>query len=158
MPTRENSRVIEASPSNPDELLKLDNQLCFALYVASKEIIRMYKPLLDPLGLTYTGYIVMLVLWERDTLTIKELGERLSLDTGTLTPLLKKMESDGLLKRRRDPHDERQVRLYLTAKGRQLKLAAREVPKQMICALPPELPSTGNLLADLHSLILAMKK
>lgn len=147
-----------APASNDDDLLKLDNQLCFALYVASKEIIRLYKPLLDPLGLTYTGYIVMLVLWEKDQITIKELGERLSLDTGTLTPLLKKMEADGLLSRRRSPQDERQVFIWLTAKGRQLKKPALEVPKQMICALPSDLESTGNLLVDLHQLIGALKK
>lgn len=147
-----------ASTTNNDDLLKLDNQLCFALYVASKEIIRMYKPLLDPLGLTYTSYIAMLVLWEKDEITIKALGERLSLDTGTLTPLLKKMEADGLLKRRRSPLDERQVYIFLTDKGKQLKKPALEVPKQMICALPSDLKSSGNLLMDLQSLIGALKK
>lgn len=147
-----------ASTTNNDDLLKLDNQLCFALYVASKEIIRMYKPLLDPLGLTYTSYIAMLVLWEKDEITIKALGERLSLDTGTLTPLLKKMEADGLLKRRRSPLDERQVYIFLTDKGKQLKKPALEVPKQMICALPSDLKSSGNLLMDLQSLIGALNK
>lgn len=147
-----------ASTTNNDDLLKLDNQLCFALYVASKEIIRMYKPLLDPLGLTYTSYIAMLVLWEKDEITIKALGERLSLDTGTLTPLLKKMEADGLLKRRRSPLDERQVYIFLTDKGKQLKKPALEVPKQMICALPADLKSSGNLLMDLQSLIGALNK
>jgi len=144
--------------NNTDDLLKLDNQLCFALYVASKEIIRMYKPLLDPLGLTYTGYLVMLVLWEKDQLTIKALGERLSLDTGTLTPLLKKMEADGFLTRQRSPLDERQVYIYLTEKGKVLKTPALEVPKQMICAIPTDLKSTGNLLLDLNQLISAIKK
>lgn len=79
--------------NNTDEILKLDNQLCFALYVSSKEIIRRYKPLLEPLHLTYTGYITMMALWEKDDISVKDLGNRLTLDSGTLTPLLKKLES-----------------------------------------------------------------
>ncbi|MBP5272403.1 MAG: MarR family transcriptional regulator, partial [Clostridia bacterium] len=90
-------RAIDALPE--DELLKLDNQLCFSLYVCSKEVIKRYKPLLEPYGLTYTGYITMMALWEKDNVNVKELGSRLFLDSGTLTPLLKKLEAQGYVER-----------------------------------------------------------
>lgn len=111
-----------------DEAQKLDNQLCFPLYAASRKIIRLYRPVLDPLGLTYTQYITMLALWERDGITVKELGERLFLDSGTLTPLLKKLESQGVITRARDATDERAVIVALTAQGRSLKAEAAHVP------------------------------
>lgn len=111
-----------------DEAQKLDNQLCFPLYAASRKIIRLYRPVLDPLGLTYTQYITMLALWERDGITVKELGERLFLDSGTLTPLLKKLESQGVITRARDATDERAVIVTLTARGRSLKAEAAHVP------------------------------
>ena len=97
-----------------DELLKLDNQLCFSLYVCSKEVIKRYKPLLEPYGLTYTGYITMMALWEKDNVNVKELGSRLFLDSGTLTPLLKKLEVQGYVERTRDPRDERNIIIRLT--------------------------------------------
>ena len=120
---------------NTDRLLRLDNQLCFALYVCSKEIIKKYKPILAPLGLTYTGYIAMLSLWEKDNVTVSELGDTLYLDSGTLTPLLKKLEEVGLVGRLRSREDERTVVISLTEKGRSLKKKALTVPKDLICAV-----------------------
>ncbi len=111
--------------------LKLENQLCFPLYAASREITKAYKPFLDPLHLTYTQYIVMLVLWEESSLTVKELGERLRLDSGTLTPLLKKLEQHGLVARRRSTSDERVVYIDLTEEGLNLRDEALAVPQQM---------------------------
>ncbi len=134
------------------ELLKLDNQLCFALYVCSKEIIRKYKPLLDPLGLTYTGYITLLALWEKDNITVKELGNRLYLDSGTLTPLLKKLEASGHIKRERSTSDERNVLVHLTEEGRKLKEKASEIPKTLICSTNIERTDPVSLLNSLHSL------
>jgi DNA-binding MarR family transcriptional regulator len=113
----------DANPS-----LLLDNQLCFALYSASLAMTKLYKPLLEELGLTYPQYLVMLVLWERDGLMVSEIGERLSLDSGTLTPLLKRLESAGLVARIRDVQDERRVHITLTPEGRKLKTRAAKVP------------------------------
>lgn len=101
--------------------LPLGDQLCFAIYSAAHAMNRVYKPLLEPLGLTYPQYLVLLVLWDADGITVKELGGRLFLDSGTLTPLLKRMEAAGLLRRRRDPADERMVRVTLTGGGRLLR-------------------------------------
>lgn len=111
-----------------DELLRLDNQLCFALYSSSRGITRLYRPLLLEFGITYPQYLAMLVLWEREPLTVKELGERLFLDSGTLTPLLKRMEKQGLLTRERSQGDERQVLISLTDEGRKLKDKALAIP------------------------------
>jgi MarR family transcriptional regulator, organic hydroperoxide resistance regulator len=108
--------------------LRLDNQLCFALYSASLAMTKLYKPLLAGLGLTYPQYLVMLVLWERDGLMVSELGVRLSLDSGTLTPLLKRLEAAGLIARIRALDDERRVHVTLTAAGRKLKTRAAKVP------------------------------
>jgi DNA-binding MarR family transcriptional regulator len=144
------STKIDEIKFNDDELLKLDNQLCFALYVTSKEIIKKYKPLLDPLGLTYTGYITMLALWEKDNITVKSLGRRLYLDSGTLTPLLKKLEAKELLIRRRSKDDERNVYIHLTDSGRKLKEKAVEVPKELICSIDFEKNSARELRDILH--------
>ena len=108
--------------------LLLDNQLCFALYSASLAMTKLYKPLLEELGLTYPQYLVMLVLWERDGLMVSEIGERLFLDSGTLTPLLKRLEAAGLVARIRDVQDERRVHITLTPEGRKLKTRAAKVP------------------------------
>jgi DNA-binding MarR family transcriptional regulator len=108
--------------------LALDRQLCFALYSTSLAMTKRYRPLLEPLGLTYPQYLVMLVLWEGDGLTLSELGERLLLDSGTLTPLLKRLEAGGLLRRQRDVDDERRVRMTLTPRGRALRRRAEAVP------------------------------
>ncbi len=105
-----------------------DNMLCFSIYAASHAFTRFYKPRLDALDLTYPQYLVFLVLWERDGLTVKALGQRLSLDSGTTTPLLKRLEARGLIERRRDEEDERQVRIFLTAAGRALRQKALSVP------------------------------
>lgn len=110
------------------DVLKLENQLCFPLYACSREIIKQYKPFLDELDLTYTQYIVMLVLWEKKSVNVKELGECLYLDSGTLTPLLKKMEAKGLLTRMRSNKDERNLIVSITAQGEALKERAVEVP------------------------------
>lgn len=114
-----------------DEALKLENQLCFPLYAAARKITGSYTPFLKPLGLTYTQYLVMLVLWEENHIMVGDLGRRLYLDTGTLTPLLKKMEEHGLLIRRRCPDDERCVRVSLTQQGQDLKGQAREIPQRI---------------------------
>ncbi|MCH5267717.1 MAG: MarR family transcriptional regulator [Lachnospiraceae bacterium] len=113
------------------DALKIENQLCFPLYACSKEVIKQYKPYLDEIDLTYTQYIAMMVLWEKKTLNVKELGECLFLDSGTLTPLLKKMEAKGLLTRRRSPEDERNLIVSITEKGEQLKEKAVAIPEQM---------------------------
>ncbi|MDF2543206.1 MAG: hypothetical protein K0S47_2924 [Herbinix sp.] len=136
-------------PANYD-ILKLDNQLCFALYVCSKEIIRKYKPILDPLGLTYTSYITLLALWEKDEITVKDLGKRLYLDSGTLTPLLKKLESQGYIERSRSVSDERNVYITLTEKGKGLKTGALQIPKDLICSTNIDMEKAFSLLASLH--------
>ena len=114
---------------------KLDNQLCFALYVSSKEIIQKYKTLLEPFGLTYTSYIVLLALWEEDGQTVKELGQKLYLDSGTLSPVLKKLESAGFVRKERNRRDERSVSIILTAKGRRTQQSALSIPKAMLSLL-----------------------
>jgi DNA-binding MarR family transcriptional regulator len=121
-------------PPNADQLLRLDNQICFAVYSASHAFNRVYKPLLDRLGLTYPQYLVMLVLWEREGVAVKDIGERLHLDSGTLTPLLKRLELAGLIKRARSTEDERQVLIDLTAQGHALKEKARAVPPSILAA------------------------
>lgn len=145
--------VLTADPhphtnASPPALL-LDNQLCFALYSASLAMTKLYKPLLAQLGLTYPQYLVMLVLWEQDGLTVSELGERLFLDSGTLTPLLKRLEAAGLLARERDAQDERRVRLTLTPQGRALRGAAEPIPACILqstqCALPELMALTAQL-------------
>ncbi len=114
------------------EALKLENQLCFPLYAASRDVIKQYKPMLDNLDLTYTQYIVMLVLWDRHQITTKEMGKMLHLDSGTLTPLLKKMEGKGLVSRKRSEFDERNLTVTITEKGMQLKNDALVIPEQMV--------------------------
>lgn len=113
--------------------LKLDNQLCFAVYACAREITKLYHPLLRELGLTYTQYITMLALWEEDQVTVKQLGQRLYLDSGTLTPLLKKLEQMGFLTRKRDKQDERSVIIALSEQGVNLKERATEIPEKLFC-------------------------
>ncbi len=117
--------------SNKYDKLKLENQLCFPLYAASKEIVRHYKPFLDKLDMTYTQYIAMMVLWEHKQLTVKELGEYLYLDSGTLTPLLKTMEKKGWVERNRSKEDERVLNVTITKQGEALREQALSVPEQM---------------------------
>ena len=120
------------------EDLYLENQLCFPLYATSKEIIRSYNPLLKPLDLTYTQYLVMLVLWENQQVTMKELGSLLCLDSGTLTPVIKKMADKGLLQRRRADKDERITILSLTSNGKTLEEKAKDIPAKILASLPLE--------------------
>ena len=115
-------------------LLALENQICFALYSTSLALTKTYKPLLEQLNLTYPQYLVMLVLWEQDDVLVKDIGNALFLDSGTLTPLLKRLEASGLLIRRRDEADERQVRIVLTQQGKQLRKAASTIPPKILCA------------------------
>ena len=117
--------------SSLDEALKLGSQLCFPLYAASRKIINAYTPILKPLGITYTQFIVFMVLWENDNLAVGEIGARLHLDNGTLTPLLKKMEKEGYISRKRSPQDERTVIISLTKDGLKMKDKARDIPKKI---------------------------
>ena len=139
-------------PAAADHWLALDHQLCFALYAASLAMTKTYKPLLAPLGLTYPQYLVMLVLWAGDGISVSALGERLTLDSGTLTPLLKRLELLGLLKRQRDPADERRVLLRLSPAGRQLKRQALAVPQAVACATACDLQQIQSLAAQLTAL------
>ena len=140
-PTSENS----PSPA----ALRLDNQVCFALYSASLAMTKLYKPLLDDIGLTYPQYLVMLVLWEQDGITVSELGERLYLDSGTLTPLLKRLEASGHIRRTRDAQDERRVRIALTPQGLGLRDQAEHIPHCVLessqCTLPELVALTSQL-------------
>ena len=130
----ERTRNASRQPDKQSQLL-LDNQLCFALHSTSLAMQKVYRKLLGGLGLTYPQYLVMLVLWERDGLILSEIGKRLFLDSATLTPLLKRLETAGLIRRTRDERDERQVVIDLTAEGRALKRRAAEVPPQFLCAM-----------------------
>ena len=113
------------------DVLKLENQLCFPLYVASKEVVKKYRPYLDAIDLTYTQYIAMMVLWEEKRINVKELGERLYLDSGTLTPMLKSLERKGFIRRRRSTEDERVLIIEITDEGEILRDDAVNVPKQL---------------------------
>ena len=123
-----------AKKNGPDLTLLLGNQLCFAIYSTAHVFNRVYKPLLDRLGLTYPQYLVMLVLWERDGLPVKDIGEKLFLDSGTLTPLLKRLEAAELVKRTRSTEDERQVLIALTSRGQALREKARALPQAILAA------------------------
>lgn len=118
--------------------LKLDNQICFRLYAASREIIKKYKPLLDEHNLTYTQYLTMLVMWENEKITVKEIGKKLHLDSGTLTPLLKKLENMEFIKKYRDPLDDRSVIVELTNSGLELKDKVKDIPNQLFCLIGME--------------------
>jgi MarR family transcriptional regulator, organic hydroperoxide resistance regulator len=141
-----------SAPSFSAEMLKLDHQLCFALYSASLAMTKLYKPLLDPLGITYPQYLVMLVLWEGDKLTVSAIGERLNLDSGTLTPLLKRLEAAGLVQRERSAEDERRVHVQLTAPGRKLRERAGAIPPQVLAASGCSLGELRDLTQQLQSL------
>jgi DNA-binding MarR family transcriptional regulator len=121
------------TPMDTDAVLKLDNQLCFAVYACAREFTKLYHPILKDIGLTYTQYVTMLALWEQDQVTVKHLGHRLYLDSGTLTPLLKKLEAMGLITRARDKQDERSVIIDLTERGKQLKEKALNIPEKLFC-------------------------
>ncbi len=135
------------------EAMKLSNQLCFPLYAAARNVTGLYTPWLKPLGLTYTQYVVFLVLWEKDAVPVSEIGERLMLDNGTLSPLLKKMEQAGYVERRRSTEDDRVVLITLTEKGRALQEQAKDIPQKAArCIdLPPE--KARELYALLYELL-----
>jgi DNA-binding MarR family transcriptional regulator len=130
----------------------LDQQLCFALYAASNAMTRIYRELLEPLGLTYPQYLAMLVLWEQAPVNVKTLGDRLQLDSGTLTPMLKRMEQAGLVHRRRDPADERQLEVSLTEQGAALRPAAARMQAELACRLPLALADIVRLRGELQDL------
>jgi DNA-binding MarR family transcriptional regulator len=136
-----------------DDVLALDNQLCFPLYAAARLVTQAYRPHLDALGLTYAQYLVLLVLWERDGQTVTELGERLYLDSGTLTPLLKRLERSGLLRRQRRRDDERVVENRLTPEGRRLKKRAAKVPLALLCEVGLDLEETARIRDTVRGLV-----
>lgn len=138
---------------NPDELLRLDRQLCFPLYAAARKVVSAYTPYLKPLDLTYTQYITFMVLWEKDGLTIGEIGERLHLDNGTLTPLLKKMEKQGYITRKRDQEDERKVTVHLTKEGRDMKQKLVHVPLQVGKCTPISTKEANELYRILYKIL-----
>ncbi|MBQ4244907.1 MAG: MarR family transcriptional regulator [Clostridia bacterium] len=139
--------------SDKYDRLKLDNQLCFPLYACSKEVVRRYKPFLDKINLTYTQYITMMVLWEKNEIGVKALGERLYLDSGTLSPLLKTLEKKGLLERKRDEEDERNLRVRITEKGTALRDDAVDIPLKMGACLNIDAEEAQTLYRILHKLM-----
>ncbi len=140
------------------DVLKLENQLCFPLYASAKEVIRMYKPFLDEIGLTYTQYIAMMVLWEKKKITVKEIGDCLYLDSGTITPLLKKMEAVELVARTRDAADERSVIVSLTERGICLRDKAVDIPKKIGSCIPLTMDEAQTLYALLHKILDSVRK
>jgi len=141
-----------------NELLKLDNQLCFTIYACSRSLTRVYRPLLNRLGVTYPQYLVLLVLWEEKQQSITALGERLFLDSGTLTPLLKRMEKNGLVQRMRSMEDERRVFVQVTEKGAALKAQAYEIPKKMFCQSGLTTDAFVRMKGDLEQLLERIRK
>ncbi|MDP4087708.1 MAG: MarR family transcriptional regulator [Bacillota bacterium] len=135
------------------DLLSLDNQLCFSAYAVSRAITKIYRPFLDELGITYPQYLVMLVLWEKNSISLKELGSRLFLDSGTLTPLLKRLEAAGLLERKRFSEDERVLLVTLTVKGAALRKEAENVPENIISALGTDFKELTELKGKLDELL-----
>ncbi|ANE21863.1 MarR family transcriptional regulator [Denitrobacterium detoxificans] len=130
--------------------LKLENQLCFPLYAAARDVVKHYKPHLDKLGITYTQYITLMVLWEQESASVKQLGQRLHLDSGTLTPLCKKLESKGLVERVRDKRDERNVIVKLTAEGRAMEKEAAKIPNEMSACVPLTKEEASTLYSLLY--------
>lgn len=143
---------MERPMAKPVDPLKLDSMLCFAVYAAGHAFTRFYKPRLDAIGLTYPQYLVFLVLWEEDGLTVKALGEKLFLDSGTITPLIKRLEARGLVRRQRDEEDERQVRIHLTPDGRALRAKALAVPLAVGDALGGDAEAGAAMRQSLHHL------
>lgn len=140
-------------PASDDDPLQLDRQVCFPLYAATNLLQRVYRPVLAPLGLTYSQYLVMLVLWEREPASVGDLGERLHLDSGTLTPLLKRMEQAGFIARRRDPQDERRVLITLTPHGRTLRRPALDVPPTLARQLDLDPASVADLRSSVQAMV-----
>lgn len=141
-----------------DEHLHLEDQLCFAIYAASRAMTAVYAPLLEPLGLTYPQYLVMLVLWDHDGERVSAIGERLQLDSGTLTPLLKRLEAQGYVERRRNPDDERVVEIFLTTAGKRLRRAAADVPRCIFERSGLSLAELGRLRTQLTALAARLRR
>lgn len=135
------------------DALKLENQLCFPLYAAAKEVVRLYRPFLEEIELTYTQYIVMLVIWEQDGMSVKELGDKLMLDSGTLTPVLKTLEQKGYVLRKRSPQDERSVRIHRTELGFGLRERAAEIPRKMRACIPLNTTEAAELYRLLYKVL-----
>jgi DNA-binding MarR family transcriptional regulator len=141
-----------------DEALRLDSQICFLLYGASRAVTALYQPLLEPLGVTYPQYLVLLVLWETDGASVRTLSERLYLDSGTLTPLITRLETAGLVRRVRCRDDARVVDVQLTAAGKKLKRAARAVPEALMCRLGLPVRELVRIRGELHRLFALTKE
>jgi DNA-binding MarR family transcriptional regulator len=148
----------EAEAERTRDPLLLDNQLCYALYAAAHRMTKSYRPLLERIGLTYPQYLVLMVLWETDGVTVSEIGRRLRLDSGTLTPVLKRLEAAGLLQRNRRRSDEREVEIALTEKGRALRADAAEVRQSVMCQLDLTEPEVQAMRIDLNHLIDSLSK
>jgi len=136
-------------PADPIDPLALDAQLCFAVYAAAHAFTAAYKPVLEPLGLTYPQYLVLIVLWGGDGLSVREIGEKLHLDSGTLTPILKRLERGGLIRRPRDPDNERRLKVELTPEGRALRERVGEARAKLVCALGGDEAPIARLRAEL---------
>ena len=149
---------VEASTEPAPDLLALDRQVCFALAVASRTVVSLYRPLLEPMGLTHPQYLVMLALWEAEPLRVSELADRLSLEPATLSPLLKRLEAGGLVARRREPGDERAVAVTLTPAGRALRTEAERIPPAVVARLGIELPELEELRDRLTRVIEAARR
>lgn len=145
------------APSDPYEPLRLDHQLCFGLYATANAIVRAYRPRLAELGITYPQYLVLMALWEDDRRTVSELGRRLMLDSGTLTPLLKRMETAGLIDRRRRTSDEREVEIALTERGRALRDVALHMRHDMVCRLGMAERDIARLRDELNGVLDALQ-
>ena len=143
--------------TNKYDCLKLENQICFPLYACSKEVVRRYKPLLDELELTYTQYIVMMVLWEKEKMKVKELGRHLFLDSGTLTPVLKKLEAKGYISRVRSKEDERNLLVTITEEGKNLRERAVKIPEKMRKCVELSQEEAMQLHSILHKLLSSME-
>ena len=141
-----------------DEYLRLDNQLCFLFYSVSRSITRMYGPLLAELGVTYPQYLVLLILWETDNVEVKVITELLHIDTGTVSPMLKRLEASGLIVRRRSSDDERRVIISLTKAGQKLKVKAASVPAELFCKTGLTIDEYGRLKAELSQILQKMEE
>ncbi|GAB3583128.1 MarR family transcriptional regulator [Leifsonia lichenia] len=142
----------------PDDLLALENQVCFGLAVAARSVIALYRPVLDPLSLTHPQYLVMLALWERDPRSVKELSEALQLEPATLSPLLKRLEATGYVERKRSTSDERTLEVTLTASGRALRSEAEKIPGQIVARLGLPVSELEHLREGLHAIIAAASR
>jgi MarR family transcriptional regulator, organic hydroperoxide resistance regulator len=159
MPRASTQIVDDTAQTQPaPDLLALDRQVCFALAVASRTVVSLYRPLLEPMGLTHPQYLVMLALWEAEPLRVSELADRLSLEPATLSPLLKRLEAGGLVARRREPGDERAVAVTLTPAGRALRAEAERIPPVVVARLGIELPELEELRDRLTSVIEAARR